>query len=155
TNVLPRALGFPNNAIEAAKLCAAAIGARSTRRITVGRANGRLFSFGAGVGLDAELVRRVDLVRARGDGTAPGDLRFMFETVRFLAGVRAQLSASLTIDGFGRAAFALIANADPYSFTGRLPLHVAPDATFELGLDLVGMQRVRPHDLPMMMRALL
>jgi diacylglycerol kinase family enzyme len=48
----------------------------------------------------------------------------------------------------GRVAFALVANCDPYSFVGRLPLHVAPRARFDLGLDLVAPRRVRGRLLP-------
>jgi diacylglycerol kinase family enzyme len=48
----------------------------------------------------------------------------------------------------GRAAFALVANCDPYTYAGRLPLHVAPAARFELGLDLVAPTEVSPARLP-------
>ncbi|MDF2751017.1 MAG: diacylglycerol kinase family lipid kinase, partial [Gaiellaceae bacterium] len=55
TSVLPRALGLPRDPAAAARRIAA--GRR--RRIGLGRANGRRFGFSAGVGLDAELVRRM------------------------------------------------------------------------------------------------
>jgi len=54
----------------------------------------------------------------------------------------------LDVDGFGRVAFALVANTDPYSYAKRLALHVAPEARFEAGLDLVAPRRVRPLSLP-------
>ncbi|MBA2475640.1 MAG: hypothetical protein H0V40_06770, partial [Actinobacteria bacterium] len=37
---------------------------------------------------------------------------------------------------------------DPYSYAGRAPLHVAPQARFELGLDLVAPRTVRPRSVP-------
>src|SRR5262249_195269 len=56
TSVLARALGLPRDPVKAARRLVA--GGR--RRIGVGRVNGRRFGFSAGVGLDAELVRKVD-----------------------------------------------------------------------------------------------
>jgi hypothetical protein len=52
------------------------------------------------------------------------------------------------VDGVGRAALVLVANCDPFTYAGRLPLRVAPEARFELGLDLVAPRAVRPSDLP-------
>jgi diacylglycerol kinase family enzyme len=146
-SVLPRALGLPRDPVEAAQSLAAAIEAGRTRRISLGRVNGRRFTFSAGVGLDAELVRRVD-ERGRGDdGSRAGNAWFALAAARLLWERRGRLEPVLEIEGLGRAAFALVANADPYSFAGPLPLRVAPEASFELGLDLVAPKAVRPRAL--------
>ena len=50
--------------------------------------------------------------------------------------------------GHGRTAFLLVANCDPYTYAGALPLRVAPLARFEGGLDVVGPRRVTPLLLP-------
>src|ERR687893_815378 len=50
--------------------------------------------------------------------------------------------------GRRRVAFALVANGAPYTYFGRLPVHAAPMARFELGLDLVAPERLRPSRLP-------
>ncbi len=50
------------------------------------------------------------------------------------------------MQGHGRAAFALVANTDPYTYAGSIPIHVAPEARFELGLDLVAPKRVTRRD---------
>src|SRR5438270_4715456 len=60
TSVLPRALGLPRDPVEAAEQLADALAHDRTRHISTGRVNGRRFAFSAGVGLDAEAVRRVD-----------------------------------------------------------------------------------------------
>ena len=39
----------------------------------------------------------------------------------------------MTVLGRERVAFALVANCDPYSYAGRMPLRIAPEARFELG----------------------
>src|SRR5580765_5586358 len=74
TSVLPRALGLPADPVAAARRLADAIEHGRTRRITLGRVNGRRFAFNAGLGLDAEAVRRVDEMGRREDGKRPGDL---------------------------------------------------------------------------------
>ena len=45
-----------------------------TRRIPLGTVNGRRVGFNAGIGFDAELVRRVDALGRRSDGKRPGRL---------------------------------------------------------------------------------
>ena len=148
TSVLPRALGLPREPSAAARRLAGAIAASRTRRISLGRVNGRRFAFTAGVGLDAELVRRVDALGRTQEGRRPGDLSFAWTAVRFLVERRGRFDPALEIRGLGRAAFALVANGDPYTYVGRLPLHVAPEARFELGLDVVAPVVVRPRSLP-------
>src|SRR4051812_2910063 len=88
TSVLPRALGLPHDPVAAAAHLANAIREGRTRRITVGRVNGRRFAFSAGVGLDAEAVRRVDELGRKEDGKRPGDLAFAMAVVRALASRR-------------------------------------------------------------------
>jgi diacylglycerol kinase family enzyme len=144
TNVVARALGLPVDPVEAARRLANP----RERRISLGRANGRRFAFAAGIGFDAELVRRVDARGRRADGKRPGDVAFAWEAVKLLAARRGRYEPALEIDGFGRAAFALVANAHPYSYAASRPLPVAPEARFELGLDLVAPYRVRPAMVP-------
>ncbi len=82
------------------------------------------------------------------DGKRPGDLRFAWTLIGFLAEQRGRLGPALEVSGLGRAAFALVANGDPYTYVGRIPLRVAPEARFELGLDVVGARELRPGAVP-------
>jgi diacylglycerol kinase family enzyme len=144
TSVLPRALGLPHDALEAARI----LGRTSaTRRISLGRANGRRFTFSGGLGLDAELVRAVNELGRRATGR-PGDLAFVAMLARLLAEHRAHFRPSMTVRGRGRVAFALAANCDPYTYLGRLPVHVAPLARFEDGLDVVAPRGLAPWQFP-------
>ena len=147
TSVLPRALGVPRDPIEAARALVNA----GTKRISLGRVNDRRFTFSAGLGLDAELVRRVD-ARGRAAGTRAGDLAFAWNLLAILARRRARFEPAMTVLGRERVAFALVANTDPYSYAGRLPLRVAPRARPELGLDLVAPRRLRARLLPQLAR---
>jgi diacylglycerol kinase family enzyme len=143
-NVLPRALGLPGDAVAAAEQLAKG----STRRISVGRVNGRRFGFSAGVGVDAEAVRRIEERGRREDGARAGNLTFAWELARLVAQRRGRFDPALEVLGHGRAAFALVANGDPYTFAGPIPVRIAPEARFELGIDLVAPRAVSPLALP-------
>src|SRR5207237_3516959 len=73
TNVLPRALGLPRDAVAAVR---AAVRGKP-RTISLGRVNGRRFGFAAGLGLDAEAVRRVEALGRSPDGSRRGDPVFI------------------------------------------------------------------------------
>jgi diacylglycerol kinase family enzyme len=143
-SVLPRALGLPRDPVCAAERFAKG----ETKRISLGRVNGRRFAFAAGIGIDAEAVRRLDLRgRTVEDGRA-GNLLLAWELARLLAENRGRFDPALEILGRGRAAFALVANGNPYTYAGPVPLRVAPEARFELGIDLVAPRAVSPFGLP-------
>jgi diacylglycerol kinase family enzyme len=151
TNVLPRALGLPRGCVAAARRLAAG---ERTRRISLGRVHyeggpeaGRLFTFSAGLGLDAELVRAVD-GRGRRRGRRSGDLAFVWELVRIVAARRGRFEPVLDVEGHGRCAFVVAANCDPYTYAGPFGVRAAPLARFELGLDVIGVERLDPLDIP-------
>ena len=143
-SVLPRALGLPDDPVRAAEQLAQG----RTRRISVGRVNGRRFGFAAGIGLDAEAVRRIEGRGRSDDGARAGNLAFAWELGRLVAQHRGRFDPSLEVLGRGRAAFALVANCDPYTYAGPLPVRIAPEARFELGIDLVAPRAVSPFSLP-------
>ena len=64
-------------------------------------------------------------------------MAFALAIVRELAAERGHLEPALEVKGFGRAACAFVANTYPYSYAKGLPLRIAPEAEFELGLDMV------------------
>ena len=144
TSVLPRALGTPRDPVGAARLMSTA----TTRRIGLGRVNGRRFAFNAGLGLDAELVRRIDSRGRREDGRRPGDSAFVREALGLLASRRGRFPDALEVDGHGRAAFVLVANCDPYTYAGRVGIRVSRGASFDLGIDVVAPSGVRTRDVP-------
>ncbi|MEO8289639.1 MAG: diacylglycerol kinase family protein [Gaiellaceae bacterium] len=144
TSVLPRALGVPRDPVQAARALARS---SAERRISLGRVNGRRFTFSAGLGIDAELIRRVDAL-GRATGRRAGDVAFARALAGIFAERRARFDPVMEVEGLGRVAFALVANGDPYSYVGRVPLRVAPRAEFELGLDLVAPRELRARRLP-------
>jgi diacylglycerol kinase family enzyme len=148
TSVFPRALGLPRDPVAAARSVGAALGEDRVRRISLGSVNGRRFCFSAGLGFDAEAVRRLDELGRGADGARPGDVAFLRLVTKMLVERRGRWEPSLEIEGAGRAAFVLVANGNPYSYAGSVPLRVAPDAQFEGGIDFIAPIRVRARDVP-------
>ena len=73
-------------------------------------------------------MRRLDALGRDPGGARPGDLAFVRMIAKMLLERRGRWEPQLEIEGVGRAAFVLVANGDPYSYAGSVPLHVAPDA---------------------------
>jgi diacylglycerol kinase family enzyme len=151
-NVLPRALGLPRDPVAAARRLAE----RRTRRIALGRANGRRFAFSCGIGIDAEAVRRIDARGRRPDGKRPGNLAFSLAVARLVldgsyaepALEVAELEPSNTVLQGRQAAFALVGNVAPYTYAGRIAVRPHPRITPEGGLDFVAPARFRRRSLP-------
>jgi diacylglycerol kinase family enzyme len=148
-NVLPRALGLPGHSVRAAERLVDA----TTRRISLGKVNGRRFGFAAGLGLDAEVIRRLEARGRSAEGTRAANLFAALELARLVAERRGRFEPELEILGSGRAAFALVANGDPYTYAGPVPVRVAPEARFELGLDLVAPRGVTAVAWPLFLGA--
>jgi diacylglycerol kinase family enzyme len=151
SSVLPRALGIPRDPVGAAMRLADALAAGRTRRISVGRVNGRGFGFAAALGFPAEMIRRVDELGRR-NGRRPPDRTFATTIARGLVERRGRIEPVLEVDG-ERVAFALVANGDPYTYFTRLPLRLAPDADFERGLDLAAPRELRAAAVPRLFAA--
>lgn len=147
-SVFPRALGLAREPAPAAAAIAAALRDGRTRSIALGRVNGRLFLFSAGLGLDAEAVRKVDGRGRTVDGKRPGNLVYGLTVVRTLFEHRLRMDPQLEVAGHGRAAFVFVANGHPYTYAGPIPFNLLREAEFELGLDFVAPRAVRPATVP-------
>jgi diacylglycerol kinase family enzyme len=154
TSVLPRALGLPRDPLEAADQLADALEHDRTRKISTGRVNGRRFAFSAGIGLDAEAVRRIDERGRSPEGRRPGDLAFVGTFARMVFERRGRFDPVLEVVGYGRAALVLVSNVPPYTFLKALAIQVAPEAMFDEGLDFLAPQSLTPRTLPPLLWAL-
>jgi diacylglycerol kinase (ATP) len=141
TNVLPRALGLPRDALAAARQLTAG----REHRISLGRVNGRRFGFAAGIGVDAGAVRRVDELGRAQDGRRPGDLTYARVVTQLLL---RGYEPALELRGLGRAAVVLVSNSSVFSYAGGIALTFSPQARFELGFDVVAPERLRARSLP-------
>ena len=147
TNVFARALGLPSTAVEATGHLLSALRSDGRRSIGLGTADDRWFTFCAGLGLDAEVVRRVEGARAGGRKATPG--LFVRQGVRhfFLDAKRAPVMTvtGTTADGDAleeRIALALVCNTTPWTYLGPRPVQPCPEASFDDGLDLFALRRL-------------
>ena len=116
------------------------------RQVGLGTADGRWFTFCAGLGLDAEVVDAVERRRERGRRTS-GTLfvrsalnQFYRETERDQPGLTVQADDEEPVQGM----FMLIVqNTAPWTYLGNLPVNPLPDASFDDGLDVLGLTRLR------------
>jgi diacylglycerol kinase family enzyme len=154
TSVLPRALGLPREPLEAAEQVADAIAHDQVHKISTGRVNGRRFAFNAGIGIDAEAVRRVDELGRSPEGRRPGDLAFVSTFAKLIFERRGRFDPVLDVRGHGRAAFILVSNGSPYTFLKALAIKTAPEAVFDDGLDFLAPHILTPRTLPPLLFAL-
>jgi len=148
TSVLPRALGLPRDPVATAHRLGDALEQDRMRRISLGRVNGRRFAFNAGVGLDAETVRRFNALGRDPNGQRPGDARFALTLFGVLRDRRFRYEPVAELEGVGPVAFAIVSNCEIYTYVGSRPMSLTPRARFELGLDALAPRVVRPRDVP-------
>jgi diacylglycerol kinase family enzyme len=147
-SVLPRALGLPRDPIKAAGRVAAALADDRTSSIGLGRVNGRRFCFAAGIGLDAEAVRRVDKRGRSADGRRAWNTAFATAVFGYLSETSFRLDPQLEVVDHGRAAFVLVGVGRPYTYAGPLPVTLGRKTRFDGGLDFAGPKRISPLTIP-------
>ena len=149
TNVFARALGLPDEPLEATSILLDALACERRRTIGLGLAalagSERWFTFNAGLGLDADVVRWVDARRARGRRATPA--LFVRSGVRRFFVHAARRRPALVLERAGHDAqplgLALVCNTAPWTYLGQRPVHPCPRASFDRGLDLFGLTRLR------------
>lgn len=143
TNVFARTLGLPNDPIEATAATLEALERSAIRRVGLGSVNGRYFLFHTGIGFDAAVVSQVERRAAfKRYGGHPlyawaAVTTWMRHYDRSRPRFAVHVPGATVIDD---AYFALCSNTDPYTFMGKRPLHVAPDATFDRGLTMFSLR---------------
>ena len=93
TNVFARALGLPRDWVDGTSVILDGLRDGRHRVIGLGRADDRYFTFCAGLGLDAAVVRRVEQARLRGRTSTPA-LYFRSMIGQFFAG-RPEVAAAV------------------------------------------------------------
>jgi diacylglycerol kinase family enzyme len=150
TNVMARSLGMPLEPVEATAYLADRIRSRSCRRINLGRIDDRYFLFSAGMGLDAEVVKRTE--EHPESKRKWGQWTFVSHAVRAaMSRYRAaEPGITMTVDGGGpeRVLLAVCCNARPLTYLGRWPVDVCPLARLDLGLDVLAFTKIRSITVP-------
>ncbi len=143
TNVFARALGLPREAVEATGAILEAMDQGRTRSVGLGKADGRYFTFCAGFGLDAEVVRKVERARLRGKVSTPGlyirstVTQFFLETERRVPLITLERPGE---DAEIDLATVVVQNTAPWTYIGNRAVNACPEASFDSGLDLLAMR---------------
>jgi diacylglycerol kinase family enzyme len=146
TNVFARALGMPENPVEATGQLLDALHEGRIRSIGLGRADARWFTFTAGIGLDAAVVARVERARARGRTST--NALYLRSALRQFYGTGERRHGPISLERPGEEpveglVLGIVANTAPWTYLGDWPVNPAPKASFDTGLDLFGLQRLR------------
>jgi diacylglycerol kinase family enzyme len=148
TNVFSRALGIPRDPVEATGALLDALREHRRRSIGLGLAGDRWFTFNAGMGWDAEVVARVDRRRrARPVERHTNTRDYVRAAVEqfFLHTDRRAPAITLEVPGAEPQPLhmAIVANTAPWTYLGDRPLLTSPEASFDTGLDLYALTRLR------------
>jgi diacylglycerol kinase family enzyme len=142
TNVFVRALGLPNTPMEAAGALLHALRSGSSRWIGLGRADERYFTFCAGLGIDAAVVRRVEQARRKGRRSTPALYfrsmlsEFVVEASQRRAEITLEQPGEEPVDGLVNV---IVQNTAPWTYLGARSIQASPQASFDTGLDLLAL----------------
>lgn len=143
-NVFARTLGVPPDVGGAVQRILAAITAGEPRRIGLGRAGERYFTFSAGLGVDAEVIG--DMERQREHGRRASVAAYLRTAVRrYYRTDRSRPALTLRIPGqpsVRHLFMGVVTNSSPWTYLGSHALRPA-HADFGSGLDLFALRRLR------------
>ncbi|MFE9093753.1 diacylglycerol/lipid kinase family protein [Streptomyces sp. NPDC007264] len=156
TNVFARALGLPNDAVEATGVILDALRENRERTIGLGLAAGtpgtadegvpsRWFTFTAGLGFDAGVVGRVEQQREQGKRSTHA--LYLRQVVRQFLDEPHRRHGTITLDRPGEEpitglVLSIICNTAPWTFLGNRPVYASPEASFDTGLDVMALSRM-------------
>lgn len=134
-NVAARSLGLPPHPARAVRRLVTAVSQERRTLISLGRADGRFFLTGAGIGFGAELMARADAARATG-GRPPTWRRYLAEGARQFRQAAERRSPVLRVeaedgDAVDDVRAVLVANTSPYAYLGPWPLSPCPRASWQ------------------------
>ena len=149
-NVVAKILGIPSDVVDATEHLLLMADRFQPRAVDLGEVNGRLYTFAAGMGLDAAVVERVD---------AHPQLKSRFGPWYFMEAAVATFlrhyvvnppQLSVEVDGRtipGVSVF--IQNAERYTYFNDRPVELVEGAKFDSGVfSGVVLTRARPYDVP-------
>ncbi|MDX6332244.1 MAG: hypothetical protein QOI83_4627 [Streptomycetaceae bacterium] len=156
TNVFARALGLPNDVVEATGALLDALREDSSRTVGLGLVSGtpgtedegvpeRWFTFCAGLGFDAGVVGRVEAQREHGRKSTHA--LYIRQVARQFFGEPNRHGGTITLERPGEApirglALAIICNTTPWTYLGNRPVYASPEASFDAALDVAALSKL-------------
>jgi diacylglycerol kinase family enzyme len=150
TNVMARSLGIPVDPVEATAFLSSHLRSATRRRIGVGRAGDRYFLFCAGMGLDAEVVKRVEADPSR--KRERREMFFLTNALKAAATDYRGIDPMITLEAPGiearKVVLAVCCNGRPFTYFRKWPVDVCPEARLDKQLDLLGLERIHATTIP-------
>ncbi|MFD9130546.1 diacylglycerol/lipid kinase family protein [Kitasatospora sp. NPDC059571] len=151
TNVFARALGLPNDPVEATGALLDALAHGRERAIGLGKAFSegepdRWFTFTAGLGFDAGVVGRVE--EQRRSGRRSTHALYVSQALRHYVTEREhRRNGPITLEINGQEpvpglVLSIVSNTSPWTFLGNRPVLPSPAASFDTHLDIFGITRM-------------
>jgi diacylglycerol kinase family enzyme len=147
TNVFARALGVEGDPTLATEQILEALHHRRRRRISLGRADDRYFTFNAGLGIDAAVVEAVESERATGKRISNAmhvrELLKLYlkadksSTSPDAAMLRLDIPGEDTVDD---ARLVFVSNVAPWTYLGSRPIHTNPGTHPDGGLGIFALR---------------
>jgi diacylglycerol kinase family enzyme len=149
-NVVAKVLGIPTDVVDATEHLLLMADRFQPRPVDLGEVNGRLYTFAAGMGLDAAVVERVDShpqLKSRF-----GPWYFMEAAVATFLRHYVVNPPRLEVEVDGRripGVSVFIQNAERYTYFRERPVELVEGAKFDSGVfSGVVLTRARPYDVP-------
>ena len=144
TNVFARSLGLANDPLVAVTQLSAGLAGGLVAPIGLGEANGRFFTFHAGIGYDAEVVRQVE--RTFSFKRLVGQPLFVYSALKswFVDYDRKFPHFTVEIDSreIPNGFFAVVLNTNPYTYVGKRAVELSRAASLEKPLVAVVFRRL-------------
>jgi diacylglycerol kinase family enzyme len=150
TNVFCRSLGLPNDVVDATEHLLGMADRFEPSHVDLGVAGDRLFTFAAGVGLDASVVERVDrhpAMKARfsewfftGTALATFGQKYLIRPPRVVVEANGRTIEGVTV---------IVQNSDPFTYFSNHPIRVCIGAGNRNGtLSAAVLKRATPFEVP-------
>jgi diacylglycerol kinase family enzyme len=151
TNVLCKMLGIPGDIVDATEHLLALADHWQPRRIDLGTANGRAFTYAGGFGIDASVVKRIEaspqLKRHK-----LRECFFVYAAVETVLRQYVRNPPRIDVEVGGetlRAITTLVQNGEQFTYLGDRSIHVAEGGGLNSGsLAGVALRGVRARDIP-------
>lgn len=156
TNVFARALGLPNDPVEATGALLDALREGRERTVGLGVASGtpgtddeavppRWFTFTAGFGFDAGVIGRVEQHRERGKRSTHA--LYVRQVLRQFVEEPHRRHGKITLERAGEEpvtdlVLSIVCNTSPWTYLGNRPMYASPHASFDTGLDILGLKKL-------------
>jgi diacylglycerol kinase family enzyme len=145
-NVFAQGLGLPGQVAAAIDRIRSVIESGRYRTIGLGLAGDRYFTFSAGLGMDAEVVREVERLRASGHRESPA--LFTWAILRTYRSGTDRKTPALSLERDGQPPttdlfMTAITNRSPWTYVRGRAILPVPNPDFNSGLDVFALRKLR------------